>query len=136
MDQDTKLGMAQTVVIVTSFANYASELEDVDHIIPAVCCGRGLVKQQCLELVDDLCRQKTGPDTSAYIVDIVYSAFSDIFDLMCGKFKDESSCQKHAPQLYSDLKVALNNVVKYNHTLSIPLMKIIQRLDGKVTTDG
>ena len=136
MDKDTKQGLAYTVTVITSFANFVSKLEDVDEIIPAICCGNKNVTDQCYKIIDDLCLHRTGPATARYIVNIVYSAFSEVFDMMCSKFPDDNACQKHAPRMYSELKNALANVINYNHTLTIPFIKIIRKLDGQVTTDG
>lgn len=133
MDKDTKNDLARTVTLVTSFTQWVSDLDDPDKMIPAICCGNKLVKSQCHKIVDDACHYRTGPSTADYIVDIVYSSFTEIFDMMCGKFPDENACTKHEPQLYKEVLLRLANPVVYNHTISVPLVKIIRQLDSKIT---
>lgn len=130
MDSENKEKIASTVNIGVAYVQFISELPNVDDIIPALCCGSVEYFKSIESIIDASCRSKTGPNTGKYILGLIRNVFSDAMDLMCGKFPTEQSCQSQIPELFKQVSDSMKQNKHYNHSLAIPLVEMVKRLDS------
>lgn len=135
MDSTTK---AEFLVIrdkITSLLVYIKDLPNIDDVIPATCCGtRKLLDDTEKDLVR-VCSGKGRPDTPKFAVNLINDLISDATDIMCGKFPTVGACVAERPVLAEGISHVLSNYSRHDFSFVVPLLEVIQRLDGKINED-
>lgn len=117
---------------ITSAIEYVSGLDDLDEMIPGLCCGIHEVLKMGSDVVDKMCSNQTGQQTTQYFMGMLSSALSDSLDLVCGSYDSISTCQRKKPQVLESLRVKLAEDVSFNYTAIIPMMQVIKKLDSDI----
>ena len=79
-----------------------------------------------------ICKGKGLPDTPRFAMNMISSLLSDSLDLLCGKYPTVESCEQQHPLLMKGIDMAMLDHRRFNFTAVIPLLDIIQKLDGKI----
>ena len=117
---------------ITSLVDYLANLDNIDNIIPGLCCGYHLIMEVGREKISSLCSQQgVGSSGPEYFLGLVQAAMSDAIDMMCGAYATIDMCEKKNPDLVQEVKMAQNTTANnsYNHTMVIPFLKVIDRID-------
>lgn len=122
---------------IKNFANFISNVADVDEMIPGFCCGYlNLTAGLDVEFEQE-CRRQGKPGSGRFMVDIVKALFVDAVDVMCGTHSKPEDCK--SPKLVSlldEMVTQSQNVTTFPFKSPvIPVLKILQRMDGKVNID-
>ena len=130
MTQETKQSMVAVVNIAVSMVTEASKLQDVDDIIPGLCCGSLEYFDRMEVMANEICLTRTGPETSKYIGSLIRNIFADAIDIMCGKYPTAKECEALKPQLFEQMKNSMNQSTPVNSSFALPLVNLVKRLDG------
>jgi hypothetical protein len=121
---------------VNNVLGYAANVTDIDEVIPSICCGiYTLIGKVKSEMTKTCTRRRLGlPDTPDFIVNLIEVSLGDMMDLMCGKFKTIKDCETHASTSMKAVDEILNQEKQReaDHSPILPLIAIVQRLDGQV----
>ena len=122
--------------MIISLLEYIAGVEDVNLIIPGLCCGakRGLAK--FAEDLETVCNAEGMKGTGPWVAkEVVYRILQDALDMMCGAYDTLEICNAKFPDLMLNIENSLNTTETYNHTLVVPVVKLIQRLDGDLNLE-
>lgn len=124
----------QTRVVADKFVHYfevAVRMQDVDEVLPALCCGAYDLMLQIKQDIMRICAPLTGKETADFLADLFWRDFHDLLILGCrGPIKWSSwTCDKE----YRDLTVYMKNELKrpahYSNSFMTSLMRVVRRLD-------
>jgi hypothetical protein len=132
LDNETRPGFLDIGDKVTTLLYHVSNMTDIDQVIPGVCCGANHLLIYCKEDIEKMCKSRARDDTDEFFINLVKSLLSDALDLMCGKFSSPKDCRAGAPDVYDNLLVAIDNRRRHSVSLIVPLLEVIQKLDGQV----
>lgn len=133
IQKNTKEAISMAMTLVNSLLVQITEFENVDDMIPGLCCGTTEIFQALPSVIDNVCLPLTGPSTGAYITNLMSSLLQELIDIMCGKYSTRDACIKNNPYAYQKVIDAMINATEYNHTIAIPIVNILYKLDGVVT---
>ena len=125
----------------------AKNVTDDNQILPYMCCAFYTFYQQTQIIVDGLCLNTTGPDTSQFVINLIKAVVTDALDLGCGKFGSYKKCQENLPQgiqvfnsiftqdssshhSHADNSETSVMVSQPNYSPVIPMIAISKRLDS------
>ena len=83
-----------------------------NDILPYMCCAFYTFYRQTRVIVDNMCMNTTGPETSTFIINIIKAIVTDALDLGCGRFGSYKKCQENLPQGVQ----VFNDIFSLNHT--------------------
>ena len=132
LDPETKESFLGVGDRITTGLTYIADLKTVNDMIPALCCSISYVSQEGLKIATDACRNKTGPETGKFIVDITYSALADAVEIMCNGYSSPSECQAKVPVLMTDMKQVLDRPTRHDYSPLIPMLKFLNRMDKEI----
>lgn len=132
LDKDTKADFIDIGDKITSMLYHASNMSDLDKVIPGLCCGANHLLVECKEDLEKMCKSRAMDDTDEFMIDFVKSILSDALDLMCGKFSSPKECHTLAPDLYQGILESIAQRRRHETSMIIPLLGIIRKLDGTV----
>lgn len=120
----------QTVHKLTLMLGYLQRNETADNQLPGMCCAFAYFTQYASNVIDEHCRNRTGPETSKYVVNLMYSIVSDAVDLACGAHTTVEICDSKEPRMMASFRVIerLEFVDKFGSTPVIPLVQIVNGL--------
>ena len=122
--------------MIISLLEYIAGVEDVNLIIPGLCCGakRGLAK--FAEDLEKVCNAERMKGSGHWVTqEVIYRILQDALDMMCGAYDTLEICNAKFPDLMLNIENSLNTTETYNHTLVVPVVKLIQRLDGDLNLE-
>jgi hypothetical protein len=96
----------------------AKNVTDDNRILPYMCCAFYTFYRQTKIIVDNMCLNKTGPETSHFIINIIKAVVTDALDLGCGKFGSYKKCQDNLPegvQVFNDIFSTSINFSHHHH---------------------
>ena len=129
MDPSTKEEIAKVSYMGVSMAVFVSELEKVDDIIPAACCGQRVFVRKSMDRINQICSPRTGLNTGEFLSLMLNSMLGDVVDMICGKFPDDASCEKQIPRLFNETVTSIDDFQMRNHSYILPSVKMLKRLD-------
>lgn len=135
MDSTTKAEFLEIRDKITSLLVYIKDLPNIDDVIPAICCGTDKLLDDSRKDFVRICRGKARPDTPQFAVNLINSIISDATDIMCGKFSTLGVCVVERPVLAEGILHVLSNYSRHDFSVVVPLLEVIQRLDGKINED-
>lgn len=124
---------------ITSLVEYLSNMTNIDDMIPGLCCGYQMIMSNSRQVLEKLCNQQgVGESGPNYFLGLVQAAMSDAIDMMCGSYTTSEVCQKKKPLLVEELKSFQNSTtgVRYNYTMTIPFLKVIDRIDSETNINN
>lgn len=124
---------------ITSLVEYLSNMTDIDNMIPGLCCGYQMIMSNSREVLAKLCSQQgVGESGPNYFLGLVQAAMADAIDMMCGSYSTAEVCQKKKPLLVEELRAFQNSTtgVSYNYTLTIPFLRVIDRIDTETNINN
>lgn len=132
IDKETKPYMVDVVDKVTALLNHIGNLSDINQVIPGLCCGTNHFLVEVRDEFDRICKPKSRGDTGEFITNNVKTILSDALDIMCGKFSTTKKCRSIVPELFDGILQAMENRKKAETTVIVPVLNIIEKLDGEV----
>lgn len=84
---------------VRSLFTTLSALESSDDVIPGLCCGMHGFIDVARPKLHETCTPRTGPKTSDYLIGLVNQVFSDVLDMMCGRYPSLEKCKELQPEV-------------------------------------
>jgi hypothetical protein len=107
------------------------------QIIPYMCCAFYTFYHETQIIVDNMCLNVTGAETSEFVINIIKAAVTDALDLGCGQYGSYKKCTENLPegvQIYTQIfqQNAYMNSTLDVPTFSpvIPMIAIAKRLDS------
>ena len=126
----TKARLLKVASAISNTIEFAATREDIDQVIPQLCCGIHYALAYTEEKVGQICGEVTGPGTGKFFVRIFNSTASDALDLLCSQYSSTSQCLLKVPHLTKQVTVALHSPSKvHSSTPIIPIMKVLSKLD-------
>lgn len=127
----TKSRLLKISSAISNAIDFAASQENIDQVIPQLCCGIHYALAYTEEKVNSICNEITGPTTGKFFVRIFNSTASDVLDLLCSQYSSTSQCLLKVPHLTKQVTVALHSPSKvHKNTPLIPMMKVLSRLDN------
>lgn len=84
---------------VRSLFTTLSAMESRDDIIPGLCCGMHSLIDVIRPKLHEICTPRTGPKTPDYLIGLVNQVFSDVLDIMCGRYPSLEKCKELQPEV-------------------------------------
>ena len=137
--KDTYPELVQLGHHVTSLVEYLANMTNIDRMIPGMCCGYYILLADAKVKIDQLCSQQgVGQSGSEYFLGMIKSAVSDAVDMMCGSFSTIEQCTKKMPDLIQEINTVREETkdTKYNHTMVLPFLKVIDRIDTETNINN
>lgn len=126
----TKAGLLKVNTAIYNAIDFAATRENIDEVIPQLCCGVHYALAYTEEKVSQICHDITGPATGRFFVRIFNSTASDVLDLLCSQYSSTSQCLLKVPHLTKQVTAALHSPTKvHTSTPLIPVMKVLSKLD-------
>ena len=125
-----KVGMA-----IVAMSKFVSSLEDLDDGIPGLCCGTKILLNRSTDKLEAICSKIGYKGSGKWLADMAYSVTVDALDMICGGYQTLEDCHRKKPQLMIQVNESVRDDVEFNHTFVIPIVKLINRLDGQITFD-
>ena len=119
--------------MITSMVDYVSRVGNLDEAIPSLCCGTRSLLQKGEKLLEDICDKVHRKGSGKWFTTFVDSLLAEAFDLMCNGFNTIEDCKNKVPKILTKVNNAMNPNAKFNHTVIIPVVRLINRLYGKLT---
>jgi len=83
--------------------------------------------------LDGVCKPHAQNDSGNFLVGIVNGCFSEITDLMCGKYPDIQKCQELEPEITKDIIGKIDNIsLRSNDTIMVTLIQVLQKMDESI----
>lgn len=125
---------------ILSFAMFVSNMSNIDEIIPLFCCGYQRVAAEMTERAEKTCIAEGMPGSGNFIAGIIKSVLQEPVDIICGAHSKAEDCKatRIAENMDALFKFAVNKTHSdFPYLSSIPpVVKILERMDGKFTVDG
>ena len=132
LDNSTKSEWIDIGDKITSMLYSVSDMSNINEVIPGLCCGANHLLIECKEDLKKLCASKAYSDSDEFFISFVRTLLADTLDVMCGKFGTPQKCRKEAPIVYDAVLEQISRRKKYSTTLIVPLLQVIQKLDGEL----
>lgn len=130
LSEENKSEMLRISASITAAIDFAASRENVNEIIPALCCGTHDALTFVESQMTRICRNKTGPLTGKHFVRVANTTASDAVDMLCGQYQSMAQCIIKVPQLTTQLRAVIHSPSnKYTTTPLIPLMQLLNKLD-------
>lgn len=129
---NTKAGFQEVGNMVISMIAFTANIEDLDEAIPAVCCGSKIVMAKAEVKMDFLCKSIGYRGSGKWLAEVVFNILNDALDVICGGYSNIEECNKKKPGLNARVEAAIRGDQTFNHTIFIPIVKLIKRLDGQI----
>lgn len=118
---------------ITIVAEYTTNQENADDMIPSLCCGFLIMLDSVEEEGTRLCNHLTGLETGKWFKVLIEENIGDALDLMCGQYQKFETCQEKFPEKVAEMtEVVASNTPIYNHTPFPSLLKFIAKMDSQV----
>lgn len=88
-NKETFLRIGDKLVGLT---DYVSQQEDIDAVIPTLCCGARLLINRTETQVNQICKNISAPDTGSFLMEIISLVLGDVLDLVCAKHPSVDRC--------------------------------------------
>lgn len=129
IDPETKPVFMRMGDKITTGVTYLANLPQVNDMIPGLCCSLLDVSEEGEQITAEACRDKTGPETGKFVVEVTYSALSDAVEIMCGNFQTKADCEAKVPDLMRNMTAVLASPKHHNHSPLKPMLKFVNRMD-------
>lgn len=120
---------------VTSLILHLANHSDVDAIVPHMCCGFHLVLGRAKDTAEKLCNESGVTTGSEYFAQLVKSAVSEAFDMMCPGLIDANHCREKLPDVVDNVRKIWrrNRNKKWDVSPAVAFLRIIDRMivDGE-----
>lgn len=137
--KDTYHELVQLGHHVTSLVEYLANMTNIDNMIPGMCCGYYMSLAESKTKIDQLCGdQGVGSSGTEYFLGMIKSAVADAVDMMCGSYPTIKVCEEKSPELVAELTTVMNETrdTKYNYTMVLPFLKVIDRIDTETNINN
>lgn len=118
--------------MIVSLVKYTADLEDLDEAIPSICCGSKIVLEKSETKMENLCSSVGLKGSGKWLSNLVYNILNDALDVICGGYGALEECEKKKPGLNAKVDSVISSDQTFNHTIFIPIVKLIKRLDGQI----
>ena len=121
---------------VRNFADFMSKVP-IDDVIPGFCCGYLNLTNDFEERFENECTRQGKQGSGRFISNIIKSLFIDSIDIMCGKYSKPDDCNEpRLGRMLDDMLTQSRNRTKFPFKSPVvPVLKILDRMDGKVNLD-
>ena len=115
-----------------STVKFISTIDDLEEAIPSLCCGTRNTVFRAEIILEDVCSRLNLTGSGKWMANVVNSFLTDVLDIMCFSFSSVEECSKKVPVIMAKLNNATNVEVQFNTSLIVPLVKLVNRLDGQI----
>lgn len=135
MSPETKPALGRIYHKVTTLFESLLQLKHMDDFLPSVCCGvRHTIATTRTDLTK-VCSRRARADSAEYLVNLMYSPMADAVDLVCSGYQTLADCEIKAPRVNAMIVKVLKDVKTYNHTVIVPMVHLLARLDQELSID-
>ena len=115
---------------VTSLIMHLANHSDVDAIIPHMCCGFHLVLKRAKDTAEKMCTASGVTTGSQYFTNLVKSATSEAFDMMCPGIINANYCNDKLPDVVSNVRKIMKRYknVKWEYSPAVAFLRVVDRM--------
>ncbi|KAI1299353.1 hypothetical protein HDE_03791 [Halotydeus destructor] len=102
--------------------------------LAGVCCAFQHTMAVGRQLIDGLCREKTGPETAEYVVGMLDNILKEVVQMGCNGYDTTDVCDTKMAPLMAQFRAISDsgpNHVHLDHTPMIPLLQVVAKLQTR-----
>ena len=119
----------------TSYWYYTANVEDLDEAIPALCCGAKVMRDKGYLYMENICSSIGMKGSGTWLAKVVDDILTEGLHIICGGYLTREECNNRKPGLIDRMDSVIQSNQTFNHSIIIPVVKLLKRLDGQITID-
>jgi len=133
LTHETKPHLTKLEDGMIAMLDHVTGFDNLERAVGGFCCGTKRMYEVAEQTFENTCTPVIGhPGTGPWVSRMVRKVMGDAVDMMCANYQTLQVCQEKVPDILHVIQQQLDGDKQYNHSVVIPLIRLVKRLDAQI----